>query len=287
MSDKDFFESVTRVFDGYPVYSFHLSEFLKKSNQDFNLASKLESVKSEFRQEIPDSFFTQKPDFSIKVEVFLHPKYRNQKLDQNLLVACLPVYNDSLLTVIPTFDFAGNESQIDAWTLKDNQPMLILRIDERPVKSESYVLENEPSLLKNSGIKPKPAELKNFSGKNISSVSSAPWYVYIRCEKAQWENNYKCEPPTAWPPEYYTKTWYCVNSSCTDYRKLQRHDQDGNCLDDWDPPMPNPWDEDEHTFDDAHICWHHDAGWLPYLWRIELWEEDLWAPDDFVDRFFL
>jgi len=233
MNDADFFESIVKVFDGYPVYSFHLKQFLTNTVWEANFAAKLAAVESEFRKEIPDSFFTKNPDFSIKVEVFLHPKYRDKNLDRNVLIAFAPVYNDSLLTVIPAFDFSGKETQVDAWTLPAEKSVLVVRIDETPTESKEFGKTAQPSTDNKKELEA------------LAKTTTGGWLT-ICWSGAHWKTENKGEPDACWPPEYFTKTWWCNNPSCTSFSgKQEKHERYWRCTN-WIPPMLSCGDTQLH-----------------------------------------
>lgn len=92
----------------------------------------------------------------------------------------------------------------------------------------------------------------------------------------------------AFPPEYYTKTWPCLDpNSCSQTWSYQKHDI--KPAEDWNPPLEFDYQFEDwrwyNTYDWDYLMFDHTGGslYFPRL-KVEVWEEDWWAPDDMVDR---
>jgi|GEM_PF-2828213 len=266
MQEPAFFDSVTQFFKGYPVYSFHLSNLLQGPQNGTGLYRYLQKVEEAFTNKISVT--------PVRVEVFLHPDYKDKALDGNLAIACSPVYNDSLVTWIPAFDLKGKEFQVNAREIPKDKVVLVVRIDEAPTRGKATA----PCTVPKGNKTPSPTEAAPTSG----------FFVLWWCG-AQWDTYNKGDSWAQWPPEYYTKSWWCYNANCTDFRGLQVSTQDTACCgpNHWDPPLENDADMDVHLFWDLHQCWAGDRA-TRTKFRVEIWEKDYQegSDDDFLDRFF-
>jgi hypothetical protein len=265
MQKPAFFDSVTQFFKGYPVYSFHLNNLLQGSLKGTRMDQELSTVEEAFTNMISVT--------PVRVEVFLHPDYKDKPLDRRLAVACLPVYNDSLITWIPAFDLNGKELQVNARELPKDQVVLVVRIDEAPERSK-VLTSNLYS--------------KNHKALLQTEVSPTSSNFFLWWCTAQWYTTNKGDSWDQWPPEYYTKSWFCYNTSCTDFRGLQVSYMDANNGPEyWSPTMTSDADMQEHLFAHAHRCWSGDRG-TRTKFRVEIWDRDYneGSDDDFLDRFF-
>lgn len=248
-------------------YSIDMSEFLMDGQYIPDFINQLEKVTNDYE--------VQLPNFPIQVELFKHPIYRQIELDENVLLACAPVYDDSLLTTIHSFDKDGNMVEINAWELPKDRVTLVLRIDETPA---GLVLDN------------------SIVSKTMPSIQSDTAACEIRLRAVQWFTTDKGEPMANWPPEYYTQTWYCYNDNCTSWNGRQtKYFASGydDCTDttEWSPAMTSDASTSEHQLAGlGHICWVGTNTIPRYFFRVELWERDLDEPlgdDDFLDRFIV
>jgi len=168
----------------------------------------------------------------------------------------------------------GSSIEVSNSDKPKDQPAIVFRFKEKIIdrfnansdEKESHELISL-SLKKTSGNYNEKFFLSGISFKNIGAVGE------------HW---------TAFPPEYYTKTWPCLDpNSCSQTWSSQRHDV--KPAEDWNPPLEFEDDFEDwkwyNTYDWNYIMFDHTGGslYFPRL-KVEVWEEDWWAPDDFVDR---
>lgn len=250
-------DELTKKIAGNP--RFYLNDFIQKNGDVQSLESNLGEITSDFAKVLPD--------FPVHVELYLHPKYRDRKLDEKLLIACVPVVDDSLMDKIVAFDRIKQAYEVDAWVLPDDRVTVVLRIDEFP--KELY-----------------DEQMK------LQKTATDTTHSYLYMGGLEWYTTNKGEAESLWPPEYYTKSWYCYNSSCTStngrqvyYFSFTYNDPEN----DWIPVMESENDMNYHEFDVGHMCWGGTNTLPRYDFKVELWERDLNEPtdDDFLDRYVL
>lgn len=239
-------------------HCFYLADFIHENDEINDLQRNLDGIATAFSKSIPD--------VPIHVEIYLHPKYRNRNLDEKVLIACVPVLKDSLLDGILAFDRYGQPYEINAWNLPDNRVTLVLRVDESPKE-----------LLKDQI--------------HLKKITSDTTHSYLYLYGLEWFTTDKGEPAAKWPPEYYTKSWYCYNSSCTSWNGLQVHYFSYSIYPDyWIPAMTSDADMNHHYFPYSHLCWGGTNTVPRYNFKVEFWERDLnenLGSDDFLDRYIL
>lgn len=167
----------------------------------------------------------------------------------------------------------GSEVKVNNRICPKDQPAIVFRFKEKLNIQYPEMAQNQQSMQKTNGSYNEEFYLSQVAFKN-EGATNEPWL--------------------RWPPEYYTKFWYCFpGTGCSQVGGYERSDVLG--VSDWDPDdLEDGWNDDWNNFAQWFDCFdinhkmksHVGGTWYYERLRIELWEEDLLDSDDMVDRCF-